>query len=448
VEPIFLDDQIENITQSLTKIMTDVPCLKFLEVAENFQGSHLIFTAMGGPQCFSNVGRVGTKGQQVNLGSPECLSIGTILHETLHGLGAVHEHSRSDRNSYVSILLGNVQPGMEDNFQIVSTDTHSSRGTPFDTNSIMMYGPDDFGIEDSQGKRRTTIQPLDSKVEIRGAGSKTELSLVDKIELARAYQPLTGSTCFLTDTVLEYAEYLESQRRLPCSCPSCGTTTIVLSSTAGAARYQGSSLGEFTMAGVHGGRPYYKQKDTEGNPDLFLFSSCDLLQIVNCDWLVGPTLGGNIASLVNYQSSPLPPVNNWYYRMHGEWIGDDLSLTLEFTTLSPCQLVRVEGKGGVVRAQSSSLGDYRLEMGRWSCGRPVFRKVGKDPKFLLVPSDWPGWSIKNSTTDTTGFIATKRSWVNNSPSSPSSPELKWCYHRPGGMSCPTGDNISVTCPWA
>ena len=29
VEPIFLDDQIENITQSLTKIMTDVPCLKF-----------------------------------------------------------------------------------------------------------------------------------------------------------------------------------------------------------------------------------------------------------------------------------------------------------------------------------------------------------------------------------------------------------------------------------
>ena len=29
MEPIFLDDQIENITQSLTKIMTEVPCLKF-----------------------------------------------------------------------------------------------------------------------------------------------------------------------------------------------------------------------------------------------------------------------------------------------------------------------------------------------------------------------------------------------------------------------------------
>ena len=29
VEPIFLDDQFANITQSLTKIMTDVPCLTF-----------------------------------------------------------------------------------------------------------------------------------------------------------------------------------------------------------------------------------------------------------------------------------------------------------------------------------------------------------------------------------------------------------------------------------
>merc|ERR1712226_839697 len=85
-----------------------------------------------------------------------------------------------------------------------------------------MYGPDAFGIEDSRGKG-TTIQPLDSKVEIRGPAGKTELSLVDKIELARAYQPLTGSTCFVADTVLEYAEYLESQRRPPCSCPSCGT---------------------------------------------------------------------------------------------------------------------------------------------------------------------------------------------------------------------------------
>ena len=66
--------------------------------------------------------------------------------------------------------------------------------------------------------------------------------------------------------------------------------TIVLSSTAGAAEYVGSHLGEFAMAGVYGGRPYFKQKNTEeANSDVFLYSYCDLL---DCDWKVGATLGG------------------------------------------------------------------------------------------------------------------------------------------------------------
>ena len=112
------------------------------------------------------------------------------------------------------------------------------------------------------------------------------------------------------------------------------------------------------MAGVYGGRPYFKQKNTEeGNSDVFLYSYCDLL---DCDWKVGPTLGGYMAGLKNYQSSPLPPVDNWYYGSGiGGWNNNDPSLTLEFTSLSPCQLVRVAGEGSVVEVQSSSLGDYR-----------------------------------------------------------------------------------------
>ena len=56
-------------------------------MGEDFEGPHLIYTAMGGTGCFSYVGRVGERGQKINLGSPQCLSIGHILHETLHGLG-------------------------------------------------------------------------------------------------------------------------------------------------------------------------------------------------------------------------------------------------------------------------------------------------------------------------------------------------------------------------
>ena len=61
------------------------------EVNATFQGSHLIFTAMGGTSCFSNVGRVGgIKGQLVNLGSLQCLHQGMVIHETLHALGLFH----------------------------------------------------------------------------------------------------------------------------------------------------------------------------------------------------------------------------------------------------------------------------------------------------------------------------------------------------------------------
>ena len=59
---------------------------------------------------------------------------------------------------------------------------------------------------------------------IRGAASKTELSLVDKIELAKTYQPMTGKQikaktgklvfsehrCITMDTLWQYANYLES----------------------------------------------------------------------------------------------------------------------------------------------------------------------------------------------------------------------------------------------
>ena len=81
--------------------------------------------------------------------------------------GAVHEQSRPDRDYYVSILMENIQPGKQKNFKKASINTHNGRGTPFDPHSIMMYGPKDFGIKDSMGNRRTTIQPRDTQFEIR-----------------------------------------------------------------------------------------------------------------------------------------------------------------------------------------------------------------------------------------------------------------------------------------
>ena len=78
----------------------------------------------------------------------------------------MHEQSRPDRDLYVSILMENVEPASRKNFRKESDDRQSGRATPFDPQSIMIFGPKDFGIEDGLGQRKTTIQPLDPNIEI------------------------------------------------------------------------------------------------------------------------------------------------------------------------------------------------------------------------------------------------------------------------------------------
>ena len=53
--------------------------------------------------------------------------------------------------------------------------------------------------------------------------------------------------------------------------------------------------------------------------------------------------------------------SNWLYWDGKKWNNNDTSLTLEFTSLSPCKLVRVAGnQEDVVEKQGNSLGDYRF----------------------------------------------------------------------------------------
>ena len=75
--------------------------------------------------------------------------------------------------------------------------------------------------------------------------------------------------------------------------------------------------------------------------------------------MVSDTLGGSGAALRNLQNTNKPPSTQWEYAKDGKWNDGDTSLTLEFTALSPCQLVRVAGGGDVVKKQGNSLGDYR-----------------------------------------------------------------------------------------
>ena len=66
------------------------------------------------------------------------------------------------------ILEENIQPGADSNFQKKNSTTYSTRGTPFDTNSVLMFGPQDFGLLDSStGQRKATILPTKPGLEFR-----------------------------------------------------------------------------------------------------------------------------------------------------------------------------------------------------------------------------------------------------------------------------------------
>jgi len=86
--------------------------------------------------CESSVGRAG--GEQLVTGAINC-SLGTLLHELGHVAGLFHEHSRSDRNSYITFNDQNVIKGSIDNFTQLADDAQNL--TLYDYASIMSYIP-------------------------------------------------------------------------------------------------------------------------------------------------------------------------------------------------------------------------------------------------------------------------------------------------------------------
>ncbi|TSQ58061.1 High choriolytic enzyme 1 [Bagarius yarrelli] len=126
--------------------------------------------------CFSSVGRRGGR-QILSIQRDGCVFHHIIQHELLHALGFHHEQTRSDRDDHVRILLQNVIPGQEHNFDIVNTN---NLNTPYDYDSVMHYSRFAFS-----SNRQPTIIPIpDNNVPI---GRATEMSRNDILRVNRLY---------------------------------------------------------------------------------------------------------------------------------------------------------------------------------------------------------------------------------------------------------------------
>ena len=111
----------------------------------------LIVFKGGNENCYSYLGRVG--GAQPIVLAPEC-GKKEIMHEMMHAIGFIHEHSRFDRDAFVEIIWENIKPEYVSQFQLAPENLMVLiLGSEFDYNSIMLYPKSTF----SKDKKAFTL---------------------------------------------------------------------------------------------------------------------------------------------------------------------------------------------------------------------------------------------------------------------------------------------------
>ena len=124
--------------------------------------------------CNSAVGKQGGP-QFVNLG-PQCKT-GNVIHEIGHVVGLWHEHSREDRDDFITIDLSNVDSSKIHNFNQHVTDGDDVGD--YDYNSIMHYSAFAFARDSS----RPTIIPRNGA----SIGQRVSLSAGDIAAVREVY---------------------------------------------------------------------------------------------------------------------------------------------------------------------------------------------------------------------------------------------------------------------
>ncbi len=136
-----------------------------------------VFRDAGDPN-YSNIGKVGGE-QLLSLGVFSNLAVAE--HEIAHALGVMHEQSRSNRDTFVSIDFTNIVVGQENNFAIV---TNSNNRSAYDFDSVMHYGQFDFAVD----RTKPTIITKPGFTQFQNSmGQRDHLSVSDKKGMVDIY---------------------------------------------------------------------------------------------------------------------------------------------------------------------------------------------------------------------------------------------------------------------
>lgn len=127
-------------------------------------------TFVNADYCASSVGQQSGE-QQIWLAS-DCL-IGNIVHEMGHTVGLWHEHTRTDRETYVEVVWSNIIPEARPNFVTRVSDGQTLGD--YDYASIMHYPADGFAID---AAKPTIITPAGEVIGQRDGLSPGDIAAV------------------------------------------------------------------------------------------------------------------------------------------------------------------------------------------------------------------------------------------------------------------------------
>ncbi|XP_065095352.1 astacin-like metalloprotease toxin 2 [Ochlerotatus camptorhynchus] len=157
-----------------------ISCVRF-EERTNEAGYVRITSEDSG--CWADSGRSSQR-SQLNLG-PGCFATnGTTLHEFMHTLGFLHQHTRPDRDRYVQVMYENViqYPEILFNFEIIDPWTDSAFPLPYDFDSIMHYGPSMYSRDPHRLVTIASRNPM-----VTAIGQRDHLSELDIVAINFLY---------------------------------------------------------------------------------------------------------------------------------------------------------------------------------------------------------------------------------------------------------------------
>nr|BAM93564.1 hatching enzyme [Pungitius sinensis] len=167
------DDTEKSVIYDAMNEFRDKTCIRF--VPRRGEIAYLSIQSRVG--CSSFVGRIGDI-QVVSLQRNGCVQRGIIEHELMHALGFYHEHTRADRDNYISIKWDNIASYNQYNFVKQESDYLN---TPYDYTSVMHYGKTAFANPGTE-----SIIPIpDPNVPI---GQRVTMSQIDLLRIKRLYK--------------------------------------------------------------------------------------------------------------------------------------------------------------------------------------------------------------------------------------------------------------------